>query len=335
MKFRTALVAAGVLAIPAAAMAQPVDGLYVGAGVGYNYLSSESVKSPAATPSFKGAGGVVGAVSVGFGLGGGFRVEGELSDRSTAQSGGGNKARNNTYGVFVNGLFDFDVGAESIFPYAGVGVGYAVQNMSKGSIGAAPFSGSKGGIAGQLILGAAIPVPDVAGLSVTAEYRLMDSFQSHSYGAVKLGNELNHSAMIGLRYAIGVSPAPMMAPAPAPAPVVAPAPAPARTYLVFFDWDRADLTARAKQIISEAAANAARVKLTRIEVSGHADKSGTAGYNQKLSQARADNVAAELVRLGVPQAEIAVMAFGDTHPLVPTAAGVREPQNRRVEIVLK
>jgi OOP family OmpA-OmpF porin len=46
-------------------------------------------------------------------------------------------------------------------------------------------------------------------------------------------------------------------------------------------------------------------------------------------------VSAELVRLGVPQSTIAIMAFGDTHPLVPTAAGVREPQNRRVEIILK
>ena len=143
--------------------------------------------------------------------------------------------------------------------------------------------------------------------------------------------------LVGLHYAFGaMAPmAPAAAPAPAPAKTVAPAPAPARTYLVFFDWDKADLTARAKQIISEAAANVARVAVTRIEVSGHADKSGTAGYNQTLSQHRADNVAAELVRLGVPKAEIAVMAFGDTHPLVPTADGVREPQNRRVEIVLK
>ena len=126
-----------------------------------------------------------------------------------------------------------------------------------------------------------------------------------------------------------------MAPPPAPAPVVAPAPAPARTYLVFFDWDKSDLTARARQIIAEAAQNAGRVSLTRIEVAGHADRSGTPAYNLKLSQRRANAVAAELVRLGIPQAEISTMAYGDTHPLVPTAAGVREPQNRRVEIVLK
>ena len=151
---------------------------------------------------------------------------------------------------------------------------------------------------------------------------------------MKVGAEYNHSALIGLRYAFGVQ-APMMAPAPTPAPVVAPAPAPARTYLVFFDWDKADLTARAKQIISEAAQNASRVTLTRIEVNGYTDSSGSPAYNQKLSVRRAESVAAELVKDGVPRSEIATQGFGETHPLVPTANGVREPQNRRVEIILK
>ena len=66
-----------------------------------------------------------------------------------------------------------------------------------------------------------------------------------------------------------------------------------------------------------------------------ADRSGTPAYNQGLSLRRARAVAAELVRRGVPQAEIAVQGFGDTRPLVPTQAGVREPQNRRVEIILR
>jgi outer membrane protein OmpA-like peptidoglycan-associated protein len=117
--------------------------------------------------------------------------------------------------------------------------------------------------------------------------------------------------------------------------VVAPAPQPSRTYLVFFDWDRADLTARAKQIIADAATNAGRVSATRIEVSGHADRTGTAQYNQALSLRRAQNVASELMHDGVQQNMIDIRAYGDTKPLVPTAAGVREPQNRRVEIVIK
>jgi outer membrane protein OmpA-like peptidoglycan-associated protein len=46
-------------------------------------------------------------------------------------------------------------------------------------------------------------------------------------------------------------------------------------------------------------------------------------------------VAAELVRRGVQRNIITVQAFGESRPLVPTADGVREPQNRRVEIVLR
>ena len=70
-------------------------------------------------------------------------------------------------------------------------------------------------------------------------------------------------------------------------------------------------------------------------MAGHADRSGSPAYNQRLSQRRADNVAAELVRQGVSRNEIVVSAYGETRPLVPTADGVREPQNRRVEIVLR
>ncbi|EFH11315.1 OmpA family protein, partial [Teichococcus cervicalis] len=97
----------------------------------------------------------------------------------------------------------------------------------------------------------------------------------------------------------------------------------------------ADLTDRARQIISEAAQNSGRVQTTRIEVAGHADRAGSPQYNQRLSQRRADAVAAELVRLGVARSAISVQAFGESRPLVPTADGVREPQNRRVEIVLR
>ena len=104
---------------------------------------------------------------------------------------------------------------------------------------------------------------------------------------------------------------------------------------MFFDWDRADLTDRARQIIAEAAQNSTRVQATRIEVAGHADRSGTPQYNQRLSQRRADVVAAELVRQGVNRGDIGISAYGESRPLVPTADGVREPQNRRVEIVLR
>jgi outer membrane protein OmpA-like peptidoglycan-associated protein len=107
----------------------------------------------------------------------------------------------------------------------------------------------------------------------------------------------------------------------------------AKTFLVFFDWDRANLTARSEGIVRDAAAYSTHSQYTRIDVNGNTDTSGSPVYNQGLSERRARVVASELVRDGVPQNAISMHAYGDTHLLVPTGPGVREPQNRRVEIV--
>jgi OOP family OmpA-OmpF porin len=117
-------------------------------------------------------------------------------------------------------------------------------------------------------------------------------------------------------------------------PVIAESPV-SRSYLVFFDWGRSNLTDRARQIISEAAANSTKVQYTAIEVNGYTDTSGTPQQNQKLSVQHARAIAAELVKDGVPESAIEIRGFGDTHLLAPTGPGVREPQNRRVEIIIK
>jgi outer membrane protein OmpA-like peptidoglycan-associated protein len=137
-------------------------------------------------------------------------------------------------------------------------------------------------------------------------------------------------------FAFGGAPAPLPPadPPTQPSPL-APDMAPARTYLVFFDWDRADLTTRARQIVAQAAQAATHATTTRIDVRGYTDLSGTATYNQALSLRRARSVQAELVRDGIARDEITIHGYGETSPLVPTAAGMREPQNRRVEIMFQ
>jgi outer membrane protein OmpA-like peptidoglycan-associated protein len=70
-------------------------------------------------------------------------------------------------------------------------------------------------------------------------------------------------------------------------------------------------------------------------VNGYTDTTGTPQYNMGLSIRRANAVAAELVKDGVPKAAIAIQGFGETHLLVPTGPQVREPQNRRVEIIIQ
>ncbi|MGD0431454.1 MAG: OmpA family protein [Acetobacteraceae bacterium] len=74
-------------------------------------------------------------------------------------------------------------------------------------------------------------------------------------------------------------------------------------------------------------------QFTRIDVDGNTDTSGTPQYNPGLSERRARTVADELVRDGVSRNEISMHAYGDTKLLVPAGPGVREPQNRRGEIV--
>jgi iron complex outermembrane receptor protein len=126
--------------------------------------------------------------------------------------------------------------------------------------------------------------------------------------------------------------APTMTAAYVPPPVAAPATM-AKSYLVFFDFNKSDLTAQAMAIVDQAARNAAPAKVTRIDVTGHTDTVGSDAYNMRLSRRRAESVAAQLERDGIPAGEIGIFAKGKRDLLVPTADGVKEPQNRRVQIV--
>ena len=117
-------------------------------------------------------------------------------------------------------------------------------------------------------------------------------------------------------------------PPPATAPMAAP-----KSYLVFFDFNKSDLTPQAMDIVDTAAKNAGPAKVTKLTVTGHTDTVGSDAYNMRLSRRRAESVAAELEKEGIPSSEIAIYAKGKHDLLVPTADGVKEPQNRRVQIV--
>jgi iron complex outermembrane receptor protein len=140
---------------------------------------------------------------------------------------------------------------------------------------------------------------------------------------------------VELKYNFAAESTPEAAAAPyTPPPAMAPAPAPvARSYMVFFDFNRSDLTPEAVSIVDQAARNAGPAKATTLTVTGHTDTVGSAAYNMRLSKRRAESVAAELEKGGVSATEISIVAKGKTDLLVPTKDGVREPQNRRVTIV--
>ena len=327
--------------------------------------------------------GFVGLGSIGWGFGNGFRAELEGSwrdNRIHGNSGTGSvsvgsqteplsptynsgvRGRSSQYAVMVNALFDMNIGLNWMYPYIGGGVGYSWQRFNglNGGVNGDLFGGEGGGggtfwrsndtagsFAYQAIAGAAFPIMQIPGLSLTAEYRFMgtvgaqnlsargsggfETFDAGGEGNItraRVSEAHNHSILLGVRYAFNAAPAALIA---APA-AIAPA---GKSFLVFFDWDKSTLTDRARGIIREAAATSKSTAHTRMEVNGSADTSGNPRYNQGLSMRRAQTVAAELVRNGVARGEIAIKAFGDTVLLVPTGPGVREPQNRRVEIIIR
>jgi outer membrane protein OmpA-like peptidoglycan-associated protein len=361
------------LAIPGLAAAQPVSGINIDGAAGLNWMQSTNDTNDPRSVAGLGLDtsdklqtdlGLAAVLSVGYGFGNGLRVELEGNDRYNeldSVQAFGSRLSNGTgevlsYGAMANVFYDFDpsflgLGRPFVQPYIGAGVGYVwVDYQDVGGI--LPGTGdrfttddSDARFAFQGIVGLAFPFTwvGVPGLSITTEYRFFGTLQpklnsfvqgpSTGGARVAVGNlepdSYNHSFMLGIRDAFQ-----QPAPPPPPMPLAA-APAVARTYLVFFDFDRADLTDRARQIVAEAAQNSTRVQTTRIEVAGHADRAGSPAYNQRLSQRRADVVAAELLRNGIQREQIIVTAFGESRPLVATADGVREPQNRRVEIVLR
>jgi hypothetical protein len=105
-------------------------------------------------------------------------------------------------------------------------------------------------------------------------------------------------------------------------------------FLIYFNTDQATLGAGAAQVVAAAAQQFQETGAAQIEVIGHTDTVGSAAYNLELSQRRAESVANELIALGVPATAIATVGRGEEDLLVPTADGVDEPRNRRVEIVV-
>jgi len=108
-----------------------------------------------------------------------------------------------------------------------------------------------------------------------------------------------------------------------------------RTFMVFFDFDRATLTPGALDIVKEAA-NAAKANgNARIICTRHTDAAGAPAYNMALSLRRASAVKEALMRDGLPDESIDVWGRGEAALLVATKDSVREPQNRRVEIAIQ
>ena len=308
------LAAAAIVALPVMAQAQTAaPGFYIGAEGGLNWLLNTTINNTAVTPQTGfAAGGVIGYDFVGP------RVELEGMYRNNQISGANlpGSAINNQVGqlsVMANLLYDF-APSSVITPYVGAGAGVAFIDGTS-SLNSTQF-------AYQGIVG--------LGWNVDTNFRV--DLDGRYYGTSNPSvngsswSNNNFTVMLGLIIKFGPS-------APPPPPVT-PAPQ-ATSFMVFFDWDRSNLSAQALATIKQAAQAFKTKGNARITATGHTDTSGPENYNMALSLRRANAVKDALVREGVPATAIAVVGRGEQGLLVPTPDGVREPQNRRVEIVLQ
>ncbi|WP_337997600.1 OmpA family protein [Oleispirillum naphthae] len=346
MRSLSMIVATGLaLGLPAAAHAE----WYAGADLGASWLPDQKVDFNNGT-HYKADHqvGPVGLAQFGYDFGG-LKLEGEfgartndidkLKNRATASGRNGASGSTTVYSLMGNAIYDFNAtGALHPFLGAGIGPAYVDINPVTDSDGARVYSGEDWRFAYQGFAGVGYDID--ANWTLKGQYRYfatLDGDVSMSGSGVGGDTEYkSHEVLIGLTYRFGAPQAAAVAAAtPAPAKTAAPAPAPVvQNFMVFFDFDKAVLTPEAQTILNKAAVAFKNGKKPRIDLTGHADRAGTEAYNMKLSKRRADAVRAALVRLGVPAAEIAVAAKGESAPLVATPDGVREPQNRRVEIVL-
>ena len=336
--------AALLAAAPFAAQAQSLQpgGVYVGLEGGLNWMFNSTFNSTATiAPFFSGSfstnatwntgyvlGGTVGYDFVGprLELEGAYRANtGTLSLGGIAGSAGINFQQINVMG---NIYYDFMAGS-SIVPYIGAGAGVAFLNA--GALGTSMNSTQ---FAYQAMVGVGYNLDQTFRINLEGRYmgtttpNFVHTGIAGGFGYSVSTNPSNNniSAMLSLQMRFGAAPPPR----PPPPPVVAPP-----SFMVFFDWDRSNLSQQALNTIKQAAAAFKQKGNARITATGHTDTSGPEAYNMALSLRRANAVKDALVREGVPAQAISVVGMGEKGLLVQTGDGVREPQNRRVEIVIQ
>jgi hypothetical protein len=232
-------------------------------------------------------------------------------------------AKSEQTAIMANALYDFNFGSR-IVPYVGAGAGVAFVNAS-----ALGRSTSSTQFAYQGILGVGYIIDPMWRINLDGRYygTTNPTINSPRIGGVTYNNN-NFSLMASVRLKFG---APVVAPPPPPPPAAVAPP----SFMVFFDWDRSNISDQALATIRQAVQAFKTKGSARITATGHTDTSGPEAYNMALSLRRANAVKDALVREGVPAAAISVIGRGEQSLLVPTADGVREPQNRRVEIVIQ
>ena len=118
-------------------------------------------------------------------------------------------------------------------------------------------------------------------------------------------------------------------------PALAAQPARPQSFTLYFVEGKDEFTDESKQIIDSVFAEIAKHPVPDVVVVGHTDRVGSDPSNDTLARQRADTVRAELIRRGIAPENIVAVGRGSREPIIATAAGVAEPRNRRVEIIVR
>lgn len=257
----------------------------------------------------------------------------------------------------LNIYYDIETGT-GLTPYLGAGVGWGRIGYNNYEVNNVPIvNRADEGVAYQLIAGLSAAVSDA--IDVTADYRYLGADErdlSDALGRPLEADYSTHLFMVGLVWKFGgkqevaSTPEPsrtavLQEPEPAPeagafealepAAGPEPAPEPVGPFMVYFDWDSAELSADARAEIAEAADAFKAEAPVQLLLKGHADTSGPDYYNNDLSKRRAAAVRAALEAEGVPADSIDTWGYGEGDLAVWTEDNVRERMNRRVEIIFE
>jgi len=240
------------------------------------------------------------------------------------------------YTLMANGIYDISLGSGMQFSLGG-GVGAAYARLSSPSLTPA-FRGDDVGLAFQAFAGLSVPV--ASWLDMTMNYRFLyvpslnledPDVVAPSIAHADIKDLKTHTVSLGFRFGGRPSDAVKIvqsAPPPAPEPSVA------RHYIIFFGFNKCNITPNADEVLSEAANAAQQLGTVSIQISGHTDTVGSVAANQRLSECRAKAAKKNLVTKGIPADGITAIGYGETRLMVQTEDAIKEPQNRRAAIDL-
>jgi len=339
MNCRTLLLSSAVALVASTGAANAgtsFHGWYVSLGAGANWIQDGDVTWTNGSYTYSWETGFITAASVGYSFDNHWRAEFEVAYRDndgdrwhSKTRGGSDTTSANVWELsqMINVYYDFDLGGRWSASL-GAGIGGNLVNLN--------WPGTGGDddyvFAGQLIAQVAYQISER--WQVYADYHFMmmedPSFDANAGFPINL-EKTDHAVMLGIRFDLqsdhNLVPEPER---PMPAEPRRP-----KQFIVFFGFNKANLSAEAQRVVAEAAAAAKQYGSADIVVIGHTDTVGSPSYNMRLSMRRAGAVKAELGHQGIEPRMIHTSGKGETELMVQTGDGVKEPQNRRATIDLE